>query len=116
MALPVSLFLETPGALLAQPPPQFDDKRPAALIAHAHALLWRHAIDLALNGEQHIDAFDCLDGDRRLVDLCQLRRAWAQQAASTIGPGKLKPLPPDPFRHQDSAIAPTPLCAGNPIY
>ena len=76
-----------PGALLAQPPPQFDDKRPAALIAHAHALLWRHAIDLALNGEQHIDAFDCLDGDRRLVDLCQLRRAWAQQAASTIGPG-----------------------------
>jgi hypothetical protein len=34
----------------------------------AHTLLRRHAVDLALNGEQHIDALDCLDRDRSLVD------------------------------------------------
>src|SRR5262245_1465000 len=69
----VSAYFVDAGALLAQPPLQFDDKRPAALIAHADAHLWRHAVDLALDGEQHIDAFDCLDCDRCLVDLCQIK-------------------------------------------
>jgi hypothetical protein len=76
--------------LLAQPPLQFDDKRPAALIAHAHALLWRHAIGLALDGEQYIDAFDRLDCDRRLVDLCQI-----EEFAPRMGPaGGLHDRPP----------------------
>ena len=62
-----------------QPPLQFDDKRPAALIAPA--LLWRHAVDLALDGEQHMEAFDCLDCDRCLVDLCQI-----EEFAPRMGP------------------------------
>jgi hypothetical protein len=78
------------GALLAQPSLQFDNKRPAALIAHAQALLWHHAIDLALDSEQHIDALDRLDCDWRLVDLCQIEEfapRMGPAAASTIGPG-----------------------------
>src|SRR6266446_6003897 len=51
------------------------------LIADAHALLWRHAIDLALDGEQHIDALDRLDCDRCLVDLCKI-----EEFAPRMGP------------------------------
>ena len=56
------------GALLAQPGLQRDDERPAALVAHGGALLRRQAVDLALDGEQRVDALDRLDGDRRLVE------------------------------------------------
>src|SRR5229473_1322973 len=56
------------AALLAQPTLQCDDQRPAALVAHALALVRRRAIDLALDREQRIDALDRLDRDRRLVD------------------------------------------------
>jgi hypothetical protein len=51
-----------------QPSLQLDDDRSAALIARANAQLRRHAVDLALDGEQNIDALDCLGRDRRLVD------------------------------------------------
>jgi hypothetical protein len=34
--------------------------------------LWRHAVDLALDGEQDIDALDRLGRDRRLVDARQI--------------------------------------------
>ena len=61
MALPVSLFLESSGALLAQPGLQRNDEWPAALGAHTHTLLRRQAVDLALDGEQGIDARDRLD-------------------------------------------------------
>jgi hypothetical protein len=48
------------------------------------------AVNLALDGEQRIDARNRFAGDRRLADPGQIeehaRRAWAQQAASTIGP------------------------------
>src|SRR5437667_451123 len=50
--------LGDPGALHAQPVLQLDHKRPAALIAHVDPLLWHHAVDLALDGEQDIDTLD----------------------------------------------------------
>jgi hypothetical protein len=48
--------------------------RGAADCAHgAHApFLRRHAVDLALDGEQDIDALDRFDRNRRLVDACQI--------------------------------------------
>ena len=61
-----------PGALLAQPGLQRDDERPASLSAHGHALRRRQAIDLALNGEQRVDAHNGLAGDRRLADPGQI--------------------------------------------
>jgi hypothetical protein len=41
-------------------------------MAHAHALRRRHAVDLALDGEQSIDALDRLGRDRRLVEARQI--------------------------------------------
>src|SRR5262245_61385992 len=64
--------LGDPGALLAQPAFQRNDEWSAALIAHARTLLRRHAVNLALDGEQDIDALDRLDRDRRLVDPRQI--------------------------------------------
>jgi hypothetical protein len=60
------------GALLAQPGLQRDDERHASLIANTHAFLWRHAVDLALDGEQDIDALGGLGRDWRLVDARQI--------------------------------------------
>ena len=77
IALPVLLFLENPRALFAQPSLQRDNEWATALIAHAGALLWRVAVDLALDGEQHIDALDRLDRDRR----------WLMRARSKNLPG-----------------------------
>jgi hypothetical protein len=42
------------------------------------------AIDLALDGKQGIDALHRLNGDWRLVESGELRRAFAQHAASMI--------------------------------
>ena len=56
------------AALCAQPPLQGFGQRPAVLLAHAFALIWRLAVDLALDREQHVNALDCLDRDRRLAD------------------------------------------------
>jgi hypothetical protein len=56
-----------PGALLAQPILQFDDERPAALGAHAHTLLWRQAVDLALDGKQRMDARNRLASNGALL-------------------------------------------------
>lgn len=56
------------GALLAQLGLQCDHERPAALVAHAQALLRCQTVDLALDGEQRIDARHGLHGDRRLVE------------------------------------------------
>ena len=46
------------------------------------ALVRRHAVDLALDREQGIDALDCLDRDRRLVDAAPGRRTCAAHAPS----------------------------------
>ncbi len=54
--------------VLAEPGLQLDDEWSAALVADADALLRRHAVDLALDGEQRIDAVDRLDRDRRLIE------------------------------------------------
>src|SRR5438045_7350680 len=73
----------------AQPGLQRDDEWATALIAHAGALLWRVAVDLALDGEQHIDALDRLDRDRRLVDAREIK-----ELASRMGPaGRLDDRP-----------------------
>ena len=41
-------------------------------MAHAQALLWNEAVNLALDGEQDIDALDRLDRDRRLAEPRQI--------------------------------------------
>src|SRR4029079_1294469 len=58
--------LGEPGTLFAQPSVQFDDQWPAPLLAHAQALLGHEAVDLALDGEQDIDALNRFGGDWRL--------------------------------------------------
>ena len=73
IALVVSLFLESRARCCAQPSLQFDDQWSATLLAHAQALLWHEAVDLALDGEQDIDALDRLDGDRRLAEPRQVK-------------------------------------------
>jgi hypothetical protein len=42
------------------------------LVAHREALLGREPVDLALDGEQGIDALDRLDGDRRFLQPRQI--------------------------------------------
>src|SRR5579871_4822605 len=54
--------------LRLQPPLQLGDERPAVLGAHALAFPWRLAVDVALNLEQRIDAFDSFHRDRRLAE------------------------------------------------
>jgi hypothetical protein len=76
--------------LLAQPSLQFDDQRPAVLVACEQALLRAGAVDLAFDGEQRIDALDRFDGDRRLVEprqIEELASGMRPARASTIGPG-----------------------------
>src|SRR5207248_749808 len=87
-----------PGALFTQPGLQIDDERSAALIAHANAFRRRHAVDLALDGEQDIDALDRLGRDRRLVDPRQVEELappvrpaggldnWSSLAAGLVEP------------------------------
>src|SRR6516165_972517 len=77
------------GALLVEPSLKLSRERPTALLAHARALLRAEAIDLALNGEQEINALDRVGRDRGLASRAKsknLRLACAQQAASVIGP------------------------------
>jgi hypothetical protein len=50
-----------------------------ALVAQAHTLLRRQAVDLALDREQGIDALDRLDRDRRLVDSSQVKELALEQ-------------------------------------
>ena len=63
LALPGEL-----GALFAQPSLQRDDERTAALVTHAQAFLWGDAVDLALDGEQGVDALNRFNGNRCLVE------------------------------------------------
>jgi hypothetical protein len=63
--------------LFTQPSLHRDDQRSAAFVAHTQPLLRRHAIDLAFDGEQGVDAFDYFDGDRRLVEPHKIGRADA---------------------------------------
>src|SRR6516164_3398810 len=78
------------AALRAQPSLKLRDQRPAALIAHREALLWHHAVDLALDGEQSIDAFDCRDCDWRLLQPCQVEKLAPRMrpACVRVSPGK----------------------------
>jgi hypothetical protein len=70
-----------PGVLLAQPCFQRFDPRPAACLADAPALGRRLAVDLALDVEQGIGASHRLDGDRRLVEPCEV-----EELAPRMGP------------------------------
>ncbi len=56
------------GALLVQPSLQRDQEGATALVAHVQAFLRRLTVDLALDGEQDVDALDRFDGNRRLVE------------------------------------------------
>src|SRR5262249_53903074 len=64
--------LGEPGALFAQPGLQLDHEWPATFLAHTRALLGREAVDLALDGEQAIDALDRPGRDRRLIEARQI--------------------------------------------
>ena len=44
------------------------------LLAHAQALLWHEAVDLAFDSEQDIDALDRLHGNRRLAEPHQVKK------------------------------------------
>src|SRR5262249_4732521 len=61
------------GALLAQPALQLGDQWATMLLAHAQTLLRRKTVDLALDGEQNIDALDRLGRDRRLGEPCEIK-------------------------------------------
>ena len=87
--------------MLAQPALQFDDERPAALVAHREALFGREAVDLALDGEQGIDALDCLDRDRRFLQPRQveelaspMRPAGRLDDRSALARGLVEPVEP----------------------
>ena len=86
MALPVSLSLETrPRCSRNQVSSSMRSGRLRSW--RIRTLLWGHAVDLALDGEQGIDA---LDLNRRLVEARQIEELappCAQQAASMTGPG-----------------------------
>ena len=56
------------GALSAQPALQLGNERPASLVARREALFGREAVDLALDGDQGIDALDRLGSVRRGVE------------------------------------------------
>src|SRR5207244_3431607 len=89
------------AALLAQPDLQRGDQRPAALVAHALALVRRRAVDLALDREQRVDALDRLDRDRRLVDARQIeelaprvRPARRLDDRAGLARGRVEPIEP----------------------
>ena len=69
--------------LLAQPGAQRLDPRAAAFLADVAPLLGRQPVDVALDGEQRIDAGDRLDGDRRLVEPRQV-----EELAPRMGPAR----------------------------
>ena len=83
MALATWLLGGELGVLLAQPVAQGFDQRAAALLADALALVGRQAVDLALDGEQRIDASDRFDGDRRLGEPGQV-----EELAPRMGPAR----------------------------
>src|SRR5204863_7546072 len=56
------------GALLAQPRLQLADQGAATRLAHKQTLLRSKSVDLALDGEQDVDALDRLGRDRRLAE------------------------------------------------
>src|SRR5205085_1658962 len=62
------------GALLAQPALQGDHERTTALVARGEALLRRQAVDLALDGEQGVDALHRFERDRRLADAGEVEK------------------------------------------
>ena len=81
MALPVSLFLETLARCSRNQLSSSMMSGRLRSLRTRHALLRRQAVDLALDGEQRIDALDRLDGDRRLVDPRQI-----EELAPRMGP------------------------------
>src|SRR5438128_3556466 len=89
------------ATLLAQPSLQCIDQWPAALVAHALALVRRRAVDLALDREQRIDALDRLDRDRRLVAPRQLGQVGPRARPSRrlddrpgLARGRVEPVEP----------------------
>jgi len=69
------------GALLAEPHFQLTYQGAATLLAHTQAQLRSKAVDLALDGEQNVDALDCFGRDRRLTEPCQIKwlasKSWS---------------------------------------
>ena len=72
-----------PGVLLAQPGAQRLDARATALVADLAPLVGRQSVDVALDGEQRIDAGHRLDGDRRLGEPRQV-----EELAPRMGPAR----------------------------
>lgn len=77
-----------PGVLLAQPDAQGVDQRLAAILANVAAFCGLKAIDLALDGEQGVDAGNGLDAGRRLVEAGQI-----EEVAPRVGPACVRLSP-----------------------
>ncbi len=63
----------------AQPHRQVDDQGAATLLARRQTLLGNKTVDLALDGEQNIDAIDRLGRDRRLAEPREIKELAAAE-------------------------------------
>jgi hypothetical protein len=90
IALATSAWRDSP-ALMAHPALQLGDDRLDALLPQCEPLLGRHAIDVALDGEDRIHAVHRLDRQRRLAQIDKHEEfapgVTTQEAASVVGPG-----------------------------
>ena len=74
------------GAFGAHPVFEIGDNRPALPLPSRQAVIGRHAVDFALNGEELIDPTDGLDCQRRLAQIGQLEElAPAMAPACRLG-------------------------------
>ena len=75
-----------PGAFGAHPVFEIGDERPALSLARRQPVAGRHAVDLALDGEDRVDPPDRLDRQRRLAQIGQLEElAPAMAPARRLG-------------------------------
>ena len=68
IALVVSLFLESLARCSRNHVSSSTIRGATTLLAHTQTRLRSKTVDLALDGEQDIDALDCLGRDRRLAE------------------------------------------------
>ncbi len=100
-----------PGVLLAQPDAQGVDHRLAAVLSNALTFCRRKAIDLALDGEQGVDAGNGFDADRRLVEPRQV-----EEVAPRMGPaGDLDDRPGLPVRLVEPIVAAVGVSLHQPV-
>lgn len=87
------------GALFAQSRLQFDGQRAATLLADAQALPRSKTVDLTFDGEQDIDALDCLGRERRFAEPPEIEELAPAvcPTCARISPGKEEECDLKPF-------------------